>query len=91
MNSARRKIIYSQLLFYSYLAFAVVIFFLLWPLDRTNAGYLFIFGGLASLAMLPLIPEGITKAGWNTEWWKRKIFWSGIAEMAFGLAMSLLD
>lgn len=90
MDPEKRKIVHSYLVYYGYSVVLLVIIFFLWPFDNTRIGYFFILGGLASLAMCPLLPEGITEGRWDTRRRKREMLLSGIAGIIVGLAVLLL-
>ncbi len=90
MDPKKRKIVYSYIVYYGYAVFTLVIILVLWPFDKTRVGYFFILGGLAGLAMRPLLPEGIIEGRWDTRRRKREMLLSGIAGIVVGIVTLLL-
>ncbi len=87
MDPIKSKFLRDYLVFTVYFVFIVVVFFILWPLNRSRTSYFLILSGFASLAMRPFIPEGLKKTGWTTEKQRRDMLWGGIVGILLGLVM----
>lgn len=80
----------SYALSIGYAIFLIILYLIMQPSTLAQAGYFLILAGAASIALYPLVPEGIRGGRWDSQKRKRQLLWGGIGGIAFGILIILL-